>query len=59
MLRVISEAVEKLTGIDISHYVLVKNTALPAIVNAIGEVEFNVPIEKLHELREVEERGQK
>ena len=39
------EAVEKLTGIDIAHYVIVKNSALPAIVTAIGEVEFDVPID--------------
>lgn len=39
------EAVEKLTGINIDNYVVVRNTALPAIVNAIGEVEFDVPID--------------
>jgi len=39
------EAVEKLTGVNIDNYVVVKNTALPAIVNAIGEVEFDVPID--------------
>ncbi len=39
------EVVEKLTGIQIDYYVLVKNTALPAIVSAIGEVEFDVPID--------------
>ena len=39
------DAVEKLTGVNINHYVVVKNTALPAIVNAIGEVEFDVPID--------------
>ena len=38
-------AVEKLTGVNIDNYVVVKNTALPAIVNAIGEVEFDVPID--------------
>lgn len=38
-------AVEKLTGINIDNYVVVKNTALPAIVDAIGEVEFDVPID--------------
>ncbi len=39
------EAVEKLTGINIDNYIIVKNTALPAIVDAIGEVEFDVPID--------------
>ena len=39
------EAVEKLTGIDIDHYVIVKNSAIPAIVGAIGEIEFDVPID--------------
>ena len=39
------EAVEKLTGVTIDNYIIVKNTALPAIVNAIGEVEFDVPID--------------
>lgn len=38
-------AVEKLTGINIDNYVVVRNTALPAIVDAIGEVEFDVPID--------------
>ena len=39
------EAVEKLTGIEIANYVIVKNSALPAIVSAIGEVQFDVPID--------------
>ncbi len=39
------EAVEGLTGIKIDNYIIVKNTALPAIVDAIGEVEFDVPID--------------
>ena len=39
------EAVKKLTGINIDYYVVVKNNALPAIVSAIGEVEFDVPID--------------
>ena len=39
------EAVERLTGVNIDNYVIVKNTALPAIVEAIGAVEFDVPID--------------
>ena len=38
-------AVEGLTGIKIDYYAVVRNTVLPDIVNAIGEVEFNVPID--------------
>lgn len=37
-------AVEKLTGVDIDNYVVVKNSALIDIVDAIGGVEFDVPI---------------
>lgn len=37
-------AVEKLTGINIDNYVVVKTSALTNIVDAIGGVEFNVPI---------------
>ena len=37
--------VEKLTGIEIDHWVVVRNTVLPDIVDAIGEVEFDVPID--------------
>lgn len=39
------KAVEERTGINIDNYVVVRNTMLPALVNAIGEVEFNVPID--------------
>lgn len=39
------KAVEDLTGINIDNYVVVKNTVLPDIVNAIGSVEFDVPID--------------
>ena len=39
------EAVEKLTGVNIDNYVVVKNNALPALVDAIGTVEFDVPID--------------
>ena len=38
-------AVEGLTGIKVDYYAVVRNTVLPDIVNAIGEVEFNVPID--------------
>ena len=38
-------AVEKLTGVDIDNYVVVKNSALIDIVDAIGGVEFDVPID--------------
>lgn len=39
------KAVEERTGVNIDKYVIVRNTMLPAIVNAIGEVEFDVPID--------------
>ena len=39
------KAVEERTGINIDNYVVVRNTMLPALVNAIGEVEFDVPID--------------
>ena len=38
-------AVEERTGINIDNYIVVRNTILPAMVNAIGEVEFDVPID--------------
>ena len=38
-------AVEERTGVNIEKYVIVRNTMLPALVNAIGEVEFDVPID--------------
>ena len=38
------KAVEERTGINIDKYVVVRNTMLPALVNAVGEVEFDVPI---------------
>lgn len=38
------EAVENLTGINIDYYVTVKTSALVQIVDAIGGVEFDVPI---------------
>ena len=39
------KAVEERTGINIDKYIVVRNTMLPALVNAIGEVEFDVPID--------------
>lgn len=38
-------AVEKLTGVNIDYYVVVKTEALIEVVDAIGGVEFNVPID--------------
>ena len=38
-------AVEKLTGVNIDYYIVVKTTALVDVVNAIGGVEFDVPID--------------
>lgn len=38
------EAVENLTGVQIDYYVTVKTSALVDIVNAIGGVEYDVPI---------------
>ena len=39
------QAVEKITGIDIPYYVVVDNEALIELVDAIGGVTFNVPID--------------
>ena len=39
------KAVEERTGVNIDKYVIVRNTMLPAMVNAIGDVEFDVPID--------------
>lgn len=38
-------AVEKLTGVKIDNYIVVKTTALIDIVDAIGGVQFDVPID--------------
>lgn len=38
------EAVNEITGLDIEYYVLVRTEALIKLVDAIGGVEFNVPI---------------
>lgn len=38
------EAVNKITGLDIKHYVVISNNALVELVNEIGGVEFDVPI---------------
>lgn len=37
--------VEEITGVTIDYYVLIENNALIDIVNSIGGVEFNVPID--------------
>ena len=39
------EAVNEITGLDIKYYVIVKTEALIQLVDAIGGVEFNVPID--------------
>ena len=39
------EAVNEITGLDIQYYVVVKTEALIQLVDAIGGVEFNVPID--------------
>lgn len=39
------EAVNKITGLDIKYYVVVKTEALIELVDAIGGVNFNVPID--------------
>lgn len=39
------EAVNELTGLDIKYYVVVKTEALVKLVDAIGGVTFNVPID--------------
>ena len=39
------KAVEERTGVNIDKYVVVRNTMLPAMVEAIGEVDFDVPID--------------
>ena len=38
-------AVNKITGLDITYYVVVSNKALVQLVDAIGGVEFDVPID--------------
>lgn len=39
------EAVNKLTGLQIEHYIVINNNALIELVDAIGGVEFDVPID--------------
>ena len=39
------EAVNRITGLDIQYYIVVKTEALIQLVDAIGQVEFNVPID--------------
>lgn len=38
------KAINDITGLDIKHYIVVKTEALIKLVDAIGGVEFNVPI---------------
>lgn len=39
------EAINKITGLDIKKYILVDTTALKKLVDTIGGVQFNVPID--------------
>lgn len=39
------QKVEEITGLDIDYYVVVKNDALIQIVDSIGGIKFNVPID--------------
>ena len=39
------KAVNKITGLDITYYLVVRNNALVELVDAIGGVEFDVPID--------------
>ena len=39
------KAVNKITGLDIEYYIVVSNNALVQLVDAIGGVEFDVPID--------------
>ena len=39
------KAAEEITGIDIDYYIVVKTSALIEMVDVIGAVEFNVPID--------------
>ena len=43
------EAVNEITGLDIQYYVVVKTQALIDLVDAIGGVDFNVPINMLYD----------
>lgn len=43
------EAVNEITGLDIQYYVVVKTQALIDLVDAIGGVNFNVPIDMLYD----------
>ena len=44
-IEVLEEDVEELTGINIDYYAIVRTTMLPDIVDKIGGVEFDVPID--------------
>ena len=39
------EAVESLTGVDITYYAVIQNILIPNLVQAVGSVEFDVPID--------------
>lgn len=39
------EAINKVTGLNIKQYILIDTKALKELINIIGEVEFNVPID--------------
>ena len=43
--QTVLKAVNELTGLDLKYYVIVKTEAFIKLVNAIGEVTFNVPID--------------
>ena len=43
------DAVNEITGLDIQYYVLVRTEALVQLVDAIGGVEFNVPIDMVYD----------
>lgn len=39
------EAVRKLTGVDVRNYVVINNNALKKVIDAVGGIYFNVPID--------------
>lgn len=43
--QTVLKAVNELTGLDLKYYVIVKTEAFIKLVNAIGEVTYNVPID--------------
>ena len=42
-------AIEKILGIDIDYYVVVQNKVVRDVVDAVGAVEFNVPIDMVYD----------